>query len=155
MLNALKAVFRKPRPSGPPQLIKSFTPADQTVAGAPLEARDDGWYARLDQAQTLRLFAYEPPALEGGVLTYRVELKTEELDGRAYLEMLVRIPGRGEFFSKGLHDAVSGTNGWASYEVPFHLEDGQVPDLLKLNLVVEGRGQVWVRGVELAFTPHR
>jgi len=29
---------------------------------------------------------------------------------------------RGEFFSKGFHDAVTGTNDWASYEIPFFLK---------------------------------
>jgi len=48
---------------------------------------------------------------------------------------------------------VKGTTGWSSYEVPFRLRKGQRPDLLKLNLAVEGRGKVWIKDIELLKTP--
>jgi hypothetical protein len=63
------------------------------------------------------------------------------------------MPGRGEFFSKGYKQAVSGTVEWASYEIPFYLKGGQKPDLIKLNVVVEGQGRVWLRNLELLKTP--
>jgi hypothetical protein len=80
-------------------------------------------------------------------------MKAADLQGRAYLEMWCRLPGRGEFFSKGLHDGVSGTTDWGSYEVPFRLLQGQRPDLIKLNVAVEGAGTVWIKDVELLQTP--
>jgi hypothetical protein len=67
--------------------------------------------------------------------------------------MWCRFPGRGEFFSKGLHHAVKGTTDWVSCETPFRLKKGQRPDLLKLNLVVEGRGKVGIKDVQLLRTP--
>ena len=67
--------------------------------------------------------------------------------------MLTILPGRGEFFSKGLQHPVTGTNDWASYEIPFYLKKGQKPDLIKLNLVVEGKGELWTKEVELLQTP--
>jgi hypothetical protein len=36
---------------------------------------------------------------------------------------------------------------------PFYLKEGQKPDLIKLNVVVEGLGTVWPRNVELLKTP--
>jgi hypothetical protein len=87
------------------------------------------------------------------MLTYRAEMKTEDLKGRAFLEMWCGLPGRGEFFSKGFQQAVSGTIGWSRYETPFYLKKGQKPDLIKLNLVIEGTGKVWLRHVELLQTP--
>ena len=86
-------------------------------------------------------------------MTYRAELKTEGLQGRACLEMWCRLPDRGEFFSKGYQQAVSGTVNWARYEIPFYLRRSQKSDLIKLNVVVEGQGTVWVRDVELLKTP--
>ena len=74
-------------------------------------------------------------------------------DGKAYLEIWCRFPGRGEFFARGLHDPVMGSSDWASYEVPFFLKPDEVPDLLKVNLAVEGSGQVWIRNIELEHTP--
>jgi hypothetical protein len=67
------------------------------------------------------------------------------------------VPSAGprKFFSKGLQDVVSGTTDWGSYEVPFHLAQGQRPDLVKLNVAVEGAGTVWIKDVELLQTPLR
>jgi hypothetical protein len=67
--------------------------------------------------------------------------------------MWCRLPGRGEFFSRGLAQAVSGTTDWGSYETPFRLGKGQRPDLVKLGLVIEGSGRVWVKDIELIRTP--
>jgi hypothetical protein len=80
-------------------------------------------------------------------------MKSEDLSGRAFLEMWCRLPGRGEFFSKGLNQAITGSSDWASYEIPFYLKKGQRPDLIKLNLVIEGRGTVSIRDVELLKAP--
>jgi hypothetical protein len=44
---------------------------------------------------------------------------------------------------------------WGSYEVAFRLAQGQRPDLIKLNLAVEGAGTVWIKDVELLQTPLR
>jgi hypothetical protein len=80
-------------------------------------------------------------------------MRTEKVKGRAYLEMWCRLPGRGEFFSKGFANAVKGSRDWATYEVPFYLKAGQKPDLVKLNLVIEGGGKVWLRRLELLSAP--
>ena len=103
------------------------------------------------EQQTVHLFEVKDPMVEQCTLAYRAP--TEGLAGRAYLEMWCRLPGRGEFFSKGLDQTVTGTTDWVSYEIPFHLKTGQRPDLIKLNLVVEGTGKVWVSDVELLMTP--
>ena len=70
-----------------------------------------------------------------------------------FLELWCRVPGRGEFFSKGLHDKLRGTTDWSSHEIPFLLKEGQRPDLVKLNLAFEGAGTAWIRDVELLRTP--
>src|SRR5262249_9659413 len=89
---------------------------------------------------------------DNGMITYRAQLKSEKVEDKAYLEMWCRIPGKGEFFSKGLVNPLQGTTGWASYEIPFFLEKGQEPDLLKLNLVFEGKGTIWIKDIEVLFT---
>jgi hypothetical protein len=52
-----------------------------------------------------------------------------------------------------VNQAVKGTTDWASYEIPFSLQKGQRPDLIKLNVLVEGRGKVWLRDIQLLKTP--
>ena len=82
-----------------------------------------------------------------------VQMKTMNVQGRMYLEMWCRLPGRGEFFSKGLNQTVKGTTDWASYEIPFYLKKGQQPDLVKLNVAAEGDGTLWIKDIELLQTP--
>jgi hypothetical protein len=37
---------------------------------------------------------------------------------------------------------------------PFFLEAGQKPDLIRLNLVVNGTGTVWIDDIRLLRQPH-
>jgi hypothetical protein len=113
----------------------------------------DGWAVDSREEQTIRLFEVQEPQAEQCLITYRARMKTDSLAGRAFLEMWCRLPGRGEFFSKGLDQAAKGTTDWASYEIAFYLKKAQRPDLIKLNLVVEGRGKVWLSDVQLLKTP--
>ena len=153
MLNWLKSIFRPPRPSGPAETIRLFRTTDRTLSQDVISVVQDGWVVDSKETQTIRLFEVQEPQAERCLLTYRAKLKTDSLSGRAFLEMWCRLPGRGEFFSKGLNQAAKGTTDWASYEIPFHLKKGQRPDLIKLNLVIEGRGKVWLREVQLLKTP--
>jgi len=152
MFEFLKSLFKPPKPAGPPIQLKSFTTSDQTI-DQDLTKEQDGWYLGSREDQTVRLFEVQTPDVDQCILTYRAKLKTQNFSGRAYLEMWCRLPGRGEFFSKGLQHPLTGTNDWASYEIPFYLKKGQKPDLIKLNIVVEGKGRLWMKEVELLQTP--
>jgi hypothetical protein len=135
------------------QSLKAFTTTDPVICKDLTVTDDKAWLADCKQAQTLRLFEVEKPNVEQCVVTYRAKLKTENVTGQAYLEMWCRFPGKGEFFSRGLANPVTGSNDWASYETPFFLKKGEKPDLIKLNLVVKGTGKVWVKEVELLKGP--
>ncbi len=134
------------------KLLKKFSATDQTIS-RDLKNEGDAWGQQVSEAQTIRLFEVAEPGVEDCVLMYRARIKTEGLKGQAYLEMWCRFPGKGEFFSRGLQNPVTGSNDWASYETPFFLKKGEKPDLLKLNLVVKGTGKVSVKDVELLTAP--
>jgi hypothetical protein len=68
---------------------------------------------------------------------------------------VVPLPGAWGILLQGFQHALEGTNDWASCETPFLLKKGQRPDLIKLNLVVEGRGKVLIKDVQLLKTPLR
>jgi hypothetical protein len=153
MMNRLKSMFSKPQPSGPPETIRLFRTTDRTLSQGAITVVQDGWVIDSQEEQTIRLFEVQEPHVEQCLITYRAMLKTEGLAGRVFLEMGCRLPGRGEFFSKGLNQAVKGTTDWASYEIPFSLQKGQRPDLIKLNVVIEGRGKVWLKDIQLLKTP--
>lgn len=134
-------------------MLRAFSPDKPTITQGGIRTEQGAWRIDTTTEQTIRLFEVENPVVEQCLLTYRAELKAEGLQGRAFLEMWCRLPGRGEFFSKGSQQAVSGTVNWARYELPFYLKRGQQPDLIKLNLAVEGVGTVWLRNIELLQTP--
>jgi hypothetical protein len=155
MLRWLKSLFQAPEPAGPPQSLRQFGPADKPISQDGVSLDTDGWRIVSSGSRTIRLFEAPDPGVENCIVTYRAQMKTEHLQKGAYLEMWCRFPGRGEFFSKGFHHRVKGTNDWASYETPFYLKKGQRPDLIKLNLILEGTGTVWLRNLELLQTPFR
>ena len=152
-MNWLKSIFNRQRPSGPPETLRLFQTTDRTLSQDAITIVQDSWLVDSNDTQTIRLFEIQEPQVEQCLITYRAKLKTEGLTGRAFLELWCRLPGRGEFFSKGLHQVAQGTTDWASYEIPFYLKKGQRPDLLKLNLVIEGKGKVWLTDIELLKTP--
>ena len=152
MLSWLKSMFG-PRPAGPPQVLRAFAADEPTITQGGIRTDQGAWRIDAATVQTVRLFEVEAPGVDQCLLTYRAEMKAEGLKGRAFLEMWCHMPGRGDFFSKGYREAVSGTVDWARYEIPFYLKRGQKPDLLKLNIVIEGTGTVWLKNVELLQTP--
>ena len=91
--------------------------------------------------------------VEHATLIYQASLQSANLDGKAFLEMWVRIPGKGEFFSRGLDRPITGTMSWMTVATPFLLQAGQKPDLIRLNLVVQGKGRVWIDVVHLMREP--
>lgn len=100
--------------------------------------------------RTVRLFELDQIDAEDTRLIFRARLRSEDVQGKAYLEMWCHFPGEGEYFSRALHDPLTGSTGWTVQETPFFLKKGQRPDRVKLNLVVAGSGTVWIDDVVLA-----
>ena len=153
MLNWLKSLFKHRELVGPAKTVRAFSTSGQPITRDGVTVEQNGWRIDSRDKRTVRLFEVPQPGIELCMVTYRAQLKTANVQVGTYLEMWCQFPGQGEFFSKGLHHAVKGTTGWASYETPFYLMKGQRPDLIKLNLVCEGAGTVWIRNVELLQTP--
>ena len=91
--------------------------------------------------------------IEQAVLIYQASLRSEKLEGNAFLEMWVRLPGKGEFFSRGMDRPITGTTNWMTAATPFFLQAGQKPDLIRLNLVIQGKGRVWIDDIHLMRSP--
>jgi hypothetical protein len=135
--------------------LKTFNPPDKPISGELTLTDDNAWAASCTTTQTFRLFEVPNPGVEQCTVLYRARLKTEGLVGRAYLEMWCQFPGKGEFFSRGLGNTISGSSDWATCQTPFFLKVGEKPDLIRLNLVVEGRGKVFIKDIELTAAPSK
>jgi hypothetical protein len=86
--------------------------------------------------------------VENAKLVYSAKVKSD-LDGTAFLEMWVTVAG-GQYFSKGTNDVVSQKNDWKTIQTPFMFEKGQKPDKVTLNLVINGKGTVWIDDILLS-----
>jgi len=102
---------------------------------------------------TVRLFELGDLDVENAKLVYRAMLRSRKLSGKAYLEMWVHFKDGGEYFSRGLDRTISGTTNWMTMEIMFILEKGQNPDNVKLNLVIDGKGTVWIDDIEILKGP--
>jgi hypothetical protein len=98
---------------------------------------------------TIRLFETGDIDIERARLIYQAKVRTENLEGQVYLEMWCHFPSKGEFFSKGLKTPLTGTTDWTNLETTFLLKKGENPDNIRLNLVITGKGTVWIDDVRL------
>lgn len=111
--------------------------------------------ARLDTKgpATVRLFETGDLDIENATLILEAKLRTEAFEGRVFVEMLCSFTGKGEFFSRAANAALSGTTDWATQRAPFLLRSGENPDNIRINLIAEGRGTVWIDQVRLTRGP--
>jgi hypothetical protein len=107
---------------------------------------------RTKKTTTVRLFEVRGLNIENARLTYQAKLRTEKVSGKAYLEMWCHFPGRGEYFSRGLQTPLAGTTEWTTEEIHFFLKEDEKTDYVKLNLVIEGSGTVWVDDIHILKT---
>ncbi len=101
----------------------------------------------------VRLFETGDIDVENARLIYQAKVRTENMDGKVYLEMWCNFAGKGDFFSRGLQTPLTGTIHWTSEETPFFLQKGENPDNVKLNLVIDGKGTAWIDDIRLLKGP--
>jgi hypothetical protein len=102
---------------------------------------------------TIRLFETGDIDIEEASLIYQAHVRTENVEGQVYLEMWCHIAGLGDCFSRGLDRPLTGSTEWVTEDTPFFLEAGQNPDNVKLNLVINGKGTVWIDDIRLLKGP--
>ncbi len=102
---------------------------------------------------TIRLFETGDIDIENARLIYQARVRTENVEGQVYLEMWCHFAGVGDAFSRGLATPLTGTTDWTTEETPFFLKKGENPDNVKLNLVIKGKGAVWIDDIRLLKGP--
>ena len=94
----------------------------------------------------------QPLNVENARLIYQARVKSEQLEGTAFLEMWCEVGG-GRYFSRGMNSTVAGTMDWQTLQTPFFLQAGQKAKRVTLHIVVNGKGTVWVDDVVLFKKP--
>ncbi len=110
-------------------------------------------YSEVQKPKIIKLYETGNIDIENAVLIYQAKIRTEDIKGTVYLEMWCRFPEKGEYFSRSLYTTLSGSNEWTQLETPFFLKKGENPDNVKLNLVVNGTGKVWIDDIRLLKSP--
>lgn len=88
--------------------------------------------------------------LQNAKLVYKAKVKSD-LDGIAFLEIWAHV-GEGQYFSKGVNDPIKKKADWKSIQTSFVFQKGQRPDKVTLNLVIQGKGTVWIDDIVLSKT---
>lgn len=94
--------------------------------------------------------------LDQTTITFSADLKGgADFTGNAVLEMWLHVPGGmgGNFHRQNIDRPLHGKSPWSRYQTSFTLTQGQVPDKIYLNLVLNGKGTVWFRNVQLTHSP--
>jgi len=86
--------------------------------------------------------------IEESEVVYKAVVKSEDLDGTAFLEMWCTINGK-SFFSRGLTSTISGKSDWKEISTPFSVKKGEKIDKISFSIVLNGRGTIWIDGVKL------
>ncbi len=148
VIGKVVSVYWRASPAPKSAVLRAFKSTDSPISK---QAVLDGEAWRVDaaEAQVVSLFELPLADIDDCTITYRAKMKSEDVKGRAFLEMWCRVPGFGESFSRGLDKTITGTNNWANFEIQFFLKKGEKTDQLKLNLNFEGSGRVWIKDIEV------
>ena len=96
------------------------------------------------------LYNIDDIRVEDTQLIYETRIKSESLNGQAYLEMWCVFKNKGEYYSRGFDSAIAGTTEWKTIKTVFLLRKNEMPDQIKLNVVVNGVGTVWIDDIHLS-----
>src|SRR5437879_1109537 len=125
---AMSACTSSRHPAASPVELKHFSldsmegvRATTGVNFEPQMSIDGKGSLRIDTSQplTLPLFEVNDLSIENAALIYQASLQSQNLDGKAYLEMWLRFSGKGEFFSRGLDRPITGTMSWVTPQFLF------------------------------------
>src|SRR5438552_11836979 len=99
---------------------------------------------------SFHLVTIDHPPIAGPAYAVTGQVRYQGVEGQGYLEMWTVFPDGERFFSRTLGAqgplaALHGESNWRRFELPFELSGAsQVPSRLEINLVLPGRGAVWL-----------
>jgi hypothetical protein len=104
---------------------------------------------------TVELLVIDQPGITASVYALRGRIRYEGVEGTGYLEMWNHFADGSAYFSRTLAGqgpmaALSGTSGWRDLALPFSAAGtSKRPARLVVNLVLPGKGKVWIGPLKL------
>jgi len=99
---------------------------------------------------TVQLYNVDDIDVDDTQIVYEANIKSDNVKGQAYLEMWCVFKDKREYFSRGFDSVISGTTDWKTIRTVFKLNKGEKPDQIKLNVVVNGVGTIWIDDIHLS-----
>ncbi len=89
------------------------------------------------------------PGIAGPRYSLRGQIRYDTIEGTGYLEMWNHFPDGSQYFSRTLGDQgpmmkLHGTSAWRPFILPFDASGAAAPVRLVINVVLEGRGVVYL-----------
>ena len=105
-------------------------------------------------ARHVTVLSIDQPSVKGPRYSFSGQVRYENVDGAGYLELWNYFPGGGQYFSRtlGEHGAMmklTGTSGWRQFVLPFDATGAPPPVKLVINVVLPGRGIVYLGPLQL------
>lgn len=104
----------------------------------------------VEQPATVRIFEVAAPGVESAKYIYRAKVNMKDLLGDVSLQMVIHFKNGGEV---NAYQTVKGEGAWTPMEVFGIVQKGQKPDMVKLNILINGTGTCWVDDVHLVQQP--
>lgn len=103
---------------------------------------------------TVTVLTIERPKITGSRYAVTGQVRYEGVDGDGYLELWNHFPDGSQYFSRTLGETgpmmkLHGTSGWRAFALPFDSTGAPPPSRLVLNVVLPGRGVVYLGPVTL------
>ena len=100
-----------------------------------------------------RLLTIDVPGVEGNTYAVSGTVRYESIEGSGYLEMWSYF-GDEAYFSRtlavnGPMGALTGSSAARDFQLPFSIAGPARPDQIEINIVLPGRGTIWVGGLIL------
>jgi hypothetical protein len=126
----------------------------------PPESGSSGHRLRIDSKQSspssVTVLTIDRPQIAGPRYKVSGRLRSDGVEGTGYLEMWSHFPDGAQYFSRTLADQgpmmkLHATSGWRSFVLPFDATGASSPpSRLVINVVLSGRGAVYLGPLELS-----
>lgn len=102
----------------------------------------------IQQPRTIQLYEVDNLQIKNTVISYSAAIKTANWNGNCYLEMWCFVDG-GAYFSRSFDQTITQDTDWKRITAPFFLKNEQILEKVKLNIVADGIGDIWIDSVTL------
>jgi hypothetical protein len=76
-------------------------------------------------------------------------VKTDLAPGAFVFEIVVKFNG-GYYYSRAIDQRIVGKKDWQKVTTDFFFKQGQSPEKVYVNLIIEGSGKVWIDDIKLS-----